>query len=53
MGKENKERLKDLRAINVQLQEENKHLKEKVHMYDQRTVDMENKLIPLPSCYHF
>jgi hypothetical protein len=30
MGKAKRERLEDLQAINVQLQEENKHLKEKV-----------------------
>jgi hypothetical protein len=30
MGKENIETLEDLRAIIVQLQEENKHLKDKV-----------------------
>jgi hypothetical protein len=34
MGKENKERLEDLRAINAQLQEENKHLKEQVQMFN-------------------
>jgi predicted nuclease with TOPRIM domain len=53
MGKENRERLEDLRAINAQLQEENKHLKEKVQMFDQRMEEMEKnletsaKLLPL------
>jgi predicted nuclease with TOPRIM domain len=44
MGKENRERLEDSRAINVQLQEENKHLRKKVQMYDQRMEEMEKKL---------
>jgi hypothetical protein len=34
MGKENRERIEDLKAIDAQLQEEKTHLKEKVHMYD-------------------
>jgi hypothetical protein len=39
MGKEKIERLEYLQAINVQIQEENTHLKEKVHMLDWRMVD--------------
>ena len=44
MGKENRESLDDSRAINVQLQEQNKHLRKKVQMYDQRMEEMEKKL---------
>jgi predicted nuclease with TOPRIM domain len=53
MGKENRERLEDLRANNAQLQEENEHLKEQVQMFNQRMAEMEKnletstKLLPL------
>jgi predicted nuclease with TOPRIM domain len=44
MGKENRERLEDLQGINAQLQEENKHLKEQVQIFNQRMVEMEKNL---------
>jgi hypothetical protein len=42
MDKENRERLENLRAINVQLQEENNHLKKQVQMYDHMMEKMKN-----------
>ena len=35
MGKENKGKLEDMEARNAQLQEENKHLKVKVEIYEE------------------
>lgn len=39
-GKASKEKLEDLRANNAQLQEENEHLKEQVHMFNKRIEEM-------------
>lgn len=53
LGKASKEKLEDLRASNAQLQEENEHLKEQVHMFNKRMAEMEKhldtsaKLLPL------
>ena len=44
MGKEKIERLEYLQAINVQIQEENNPLKEKVHMLDRRMENPKNKI---------
>lgn len=39
-----RERLEDLKAINVQIQEESQHLKEKAQMYNQMIGEMEKDL---------
>ena len=53
MGKASRERLEDLRENDVETREENKHLKEKVQMFNWRMENMEKhfetstKLFPL------
>jgi predicted nuclease with TOPRIM domain len=44
MGKGNIDQLEDLNATNAQLQEDNNHLKEKLHMLNQRMAEMERQL---------